>query len=97
MRDDLGDHPYDIVDQRWQDNLYGGDGIEEDDDSATLEVGDDGERDPRSVGADAAAVVGDKGPARGEGGGESAARSPPPVAGDEEERRGRQHEHVAPR
>ena len=94
--DDLG-NPAALVDQRREDDLHGGDGVEEHEDVLAAEE-DDGEREPAVAGADAAASRDDggelEGPPRGEGGGVGA---PAGVVGDHEERGRRRRERAAPR
>ena len=94
--DDLG-NPAALVDERREDDLHGGDGVEEHEDGLAAEE-DDGEREPAVAGADAAAPRDDggelEGPPRGEGGGVGALAV---AVGNNEERGGRRHELAAPR
>jgi len=75
-----------LVDQRREDDLHGGDGVEEHEDGL-VHGGDDGECEPAVAGSDAAASRDDggelEGPPRGEGGGVGA---PAVAVGDNEER-----------
>jgi len=95
-KDELGDPPA-LVDQRWQEDLGGGDGVEEAE-HALAAVEADGEGEPSVAGADASPPREDglelEGAVRRERGGRGAA---PRVVEDDEERRGRRRERASPR
>lgn len=94
--DELGDPPA-LVDQRREEDLGGGDGVEEAE-HALAAVEADGEGEPAVAGADAAPAREDglelEGAVRRERGGGGAA---PGVVEDDEERRGGRRERASPR
>ena len=97
--DDLG-NPAAVVDQRREEDLHGGDGVEEHQNGLVAGEGD-GEREPAvAAGANAAASRDDggelEGPPRREGSGVGAPAGVV-VGGDHEERRRRRRERAAPR